>query len=316
MRRLEHVAGALLVCIARVGMAQAGHSAATVLELSASTRALGLGGAYAAVTGDESSLFYNPAQLPTAPRASAGLSAQRYVASSTLAALAAATHFGPGAAALGVQLLDYGSAEEVVCDEVNFPTCEGGRPTGGTVSASDLVVSGGYGLAIGSARVGAAAKLVHQRIVDAGGSAGALDLGVAYDLERSGVVTTLGIAVQNLGGSIRTAGTSSPLPRLVRLGAAVRLPRVGALDMTATAEARKSADGRTLPSGGTELSWSGSSGLTLTGRIGASALASGSDASPVTFGGSVAGRHVGLDYAYQGFDVLGATHRVGVRWWR
>jgi hypothetical protein len=140
-----------------------GRHAAVILELPASARAQALGGGYAALVDDDAAVFYNAAQLvaPAAPDRSAGLSIQQYFASSTVAALSGAMRLGPGALALGIQVLNYGSEDEIVPDP-NFGG-QRGMATGGTVSASDMVLSAGYGVTARRVRLGGAAKLVRQR---------------------------------------------------------------------------------------------------------------------------------------------------------
>jgi hypothetical protein len=91
---------------------------------------------------------------------------------------------------------------------------------------------------------------------------------------------------------------------------------IGRFDVLGTIEVSHTRKGDTKPSGGVELAYQATSAVSLLGRIGAMARPAGSLISPVSFGGGVRARHLALDYAYEGFDVFGATHRVGVRWWR
>ena len=121
-----------VVPAAALAQAQGGASAAIILELPASPRAMALGGAGTSLEGD-AAIFYNPAQLAAVQHVAASLSAQRYIFSSTLGAFSAAARIGPGTAAIGVQALEYGSEDEVVPDE-NFGG-ERGRLTGATVDA-------------------------------------------------------------------------------------------------------------------------------------------------------------------------------------
>jgi hypothetical protein len=290
-----------------------GRHAAVILELPASARAQALGGGYAALVDDDAAVFYNAAQLvaPAAPDRSAGLSIQQYFASSTVAALSGAMRLGPGALALGIQVLNYGSEDEIVPDP-NFGG-QRGMATGGTVSASDMVLSAGYGVTARRVRLGGAAKLVRQRVADLSGGTAALDLGAAADLAMG---ATVAIAVQNLGGDLTLGGTRGSLPSAIRFGAAMPVLTSGATRVTATAEVGGVRDAGAVPAGGLEATWKARSGVTLAARIGASHT-KGSDASPVAFGGGLTARHFALDYAYQGYRSVGdATHRLGIRWWR
>jgi hypothetical protein len=304
-------AAAALALSARGSGAQGGRHAAVLLELPASARALALGNAGAALAGDDAALFYNPAQLALAGGASAGLSVQRYLAASTLAAVSGATRLGPGVVALGVQTLDYGSEDEVVPDPAYGG--ERGIATGASVSANDFAATVGYAAHLARLRVGAAAKLVRQRVADQSGSTVAGDFGAALDV---GAGATLSLALQNVGGDLTVGASRGALPTALRLGAAVPLPSVGGLDVLATAEAAQVRDGGFDAGGGAEVTWRGTGGLSLVGRVGALPR-SGADVSRFTFGGGIAAKHLALDYAYQGFETVGgSTHRVGVRWWR
>jgi hypothetical protein len=302
----------LALVAGRSAGAQGGRRAAVILELPASARALSLGDAYAAVGEDDAAIFYNPAQIATVRGQAAGLSVERYLASSTLGAASAAARLGPGTAALGVQALSYGSEPEVVPDPASGG--EVGVPTGNRVSAGDVAVSVGYAVDVGALRVGAAAKVVNQRVAGSSGSAGAVDLGLAYDV---GSALTVGAAVQHLGSGLRLAGVRSPLPRAARVGASVRALRGGPLALLATAEVVGVGTGAARAAGGAEVTWQAPGVLMLAGRVGATARRPGDDAGPLSVGGSLLARRIALDYAYEPYDALGGgTHRLGVQWRR
>ena len=292
--------------------AQGGRTAAIVLELPSSARALALGGAYVAAGADDASLFYNPSQLATLEGRAASMSVQPYIEGSTLGALSAAFQLGPGTVGVGVQVLSYGSADEYVCDETTG--CERGEATGRTVSANDVAASVGYGMTWRMLRLGAAAKYVRQSLADASGGVPALDVGAAIDVWRG---ATVGVSVQNVGPDLETAGSSAPLPRAVRLGASLPWRGVGPFDVLGTVEVAQHREGDLLPLGGAEVTWTSVNGLAFSARVGALAQSDGAATSRMSFGGGVRARHFALDYAYQSFDALAVTtHRVGLRWWR
>src|SRR5215207_5659973 len=78
-----------------------------VLQLPASTRALGFGNAYVGVREPEA-VFYNPAQLGVRP--GVAVSVERYASASTAGAFASTYTFGPIGFGIGAQLLDFGAA--------------------------------------------------------------------------------------------------------------------------------------------------------------------------------------------------------------
>lgn len=292
--------------------AQGGRTAAIVLELPSSARALALGGAYVAAGADDATLFYNPSQLATVEGRAASMSVQPYIEGSTLGALSAAFQVGPGTVGVGVQVLSYGSADEYVCDETTG--CERGEATGRTVSANDVAASVGYGMTWRMVRLGATAKYVRQSLADASGGVPALDVGAAIDVWRG---ATVGVSIQNVGPDLKTAGSSAPLPRFLRLGASLPWRGVGPFDVLGTLELAHDTEGDVLPLGGAEVTWTSANGLAFSARVGALAQTDGAATSRVSFGGGVRARHFALDYAYQSFDVLAlTTHRFGLRWWR
>jgi hypothetical protein len=292
--------------------AQGGRTGAIVLELPSSARALALGGAYVSAGADDAALFYNPSQLATLEGRAASMSVQPYIEGSTLGAASAAFQLGPGTVGVGVQVLTYGSADEYVCDASTL--CERGEPTGRTVSANDVAASVGYGMTWRTVRLGAAAKYVRQSLADASGGTPALDVGAAIDLWRG---ATVGVSIQNLGPDLKTAGSSAPLPRFLRLGASLPWRGVGPFDLLGTFEVAQHREGDLLPLGGAEVTWTSANGLAFSARLGALAHSDGAATSRVSFGGGVRARQFALDYAYQSFDALAlTTHRFGLRWWR
>jgi hypothetical protein len=279
-----------------------------VLELPASTRALALGNSFVAAGTDEAAIFYNPAQLAVIPHTSAGLSVQQWFLSSTVGALAAATRLAGGTVAVGLQVIDWGSSERAFGD----PSTQADDGTGATVSAGDYAASVAYAHALGGLRLGATAKYVNQRLVNESGGTAAVDVGAAFDL----LGVTFAAALQNMGGSISLAGNQTPLPRTVHVGAAVPVHNVGPVDLLATVEVAHVRGGDTQPAGGLEVSYQATSTISFVGRVGGLARPVGAAISPVSFGGGLRAHHLAIDYAYEGSAVLGATHRIGVRWWK
>ena len=303
---------AILGALLAVPEARAQSSAAILLTLPASARALALGEAWGAVADDESALFYNPAQLARVRGAAVGGSVQHYVANTTLGAFAFAGQLARGTAAVGVQVLDYGSEEEIVSAGGSQ-----GTPTGRSVSAQDIAITAGYGIAFGTRgawRVGTALKLARQRVADLSGSSLAVDLGAAYS---SPAGWELSAAVQHLGASLTLAGVSTRLPLTTRLSAAS--PALRGLfgerfTLRALGEAREALGGAVTGVLATEGTWRAPrDGLALTGRAGYAFRGAGDDRRPLTVGAGITLARVTVDYAYEGFDLLGATHRVGVR---
>jgi hypothetical protein len=314
---LAAVAALALVPFSAVGaLAQTtnGESrAAILLTLPSSTRGLALGEAWGAIADDESAIFYNPAQLARVRGASVGGSIQRYIAQTTLGAAAFAIPLRRGAVAFGLQMLDYGSADEyTIADGTGGQL---GSATGGSVTAQDIVLTGGYGISLGERRafrLGAAAKYVRQTVANYSGSSAAVDLGLAYTFVRGWDVAA---AVQHLGADLRLAAVSAPLPWTWRASVAAPAMVTPTFSLRPIAEVRQSSGGTTAGALAAEGVWHPSvGGPVLAARAGFTFMGNGEDRSPLALGGGVTLGRITVDYAYESFDALGgATHRVGIR---
>ena len=306
---------ALLALPAIAGAQSTGQSRAAIfLTLPTSARALALGDAYGAIANDEGALFYNPAQLAQVRSVTGGGSLQRYIAETTLGAFAIAAPIGRGTVAVGMQLLDYGSAEEYVPAEGSAG--QQGVPTGGRVSAQDLALMVGYGMAFGerhALRAGVTVKYARQHVANYSGGAAAADVGVAYSL-RSG--WELAGAMQQLGSNLTLASVTAQLPWTWRVDAASPVLRGDRYTLRGLVEARQWSGGLATGVLAAEGTWrDGTTGAVLAARAGYALRGSGDDRSPMTLGGGVTLGRFTVDYAYEGFELLGgATHRVGIRY--
>ncbi len=289
---------------------QATNPTAVVLQLPSSARALALGDAYGTAKGDEAVLFYNPANLGTVEGVAASFSVQDYLASSKLFAVSLALPAGPGALGLGLQVLDFGSSEQVIGD----PSMgEPGTGSGATLSAGDYVISLGYGVRAGGVRAGLTGKYVAQLLGFESGGAAAIDVGAAVELWHG---ASMAVALQNVGGDISIAGSRGELPRLWRVGVSSPPISIRPMRLTVFSEFTQQRGGDARPAGGVELGWTSPTGLQVLGRVGVTTPPDRSVLSPLSLGGGFRLQHVALDYAYQSLEAFGATHRFGLRWWR
>jgi hypothetical protein len=300
------------LAMATLAMRATAQSSGIVLQLPASARAAALGNAYVASPDGDASLFYNPALLAAdARRISASFSVQRYVEGSNAGALSVATGVGFGRAAIGLQMLDFGSENEIVPD----PDYGGerGMETGRSVGARELAATAAYAIRIARFHGGVAVKLINQQVADLTGSTGALDIGGAVTV-RGG---TLAIVMQNSGGVVRVGQTTAPLPLAYRGGFESRAVALGRARLSGVAELSKFRDGDLAWAAGSELWMRTSRGLQVSGRAGWRAKHYGGAGLPLTLGGGISGSRLALDYAYhtvEGLEI--GTHRVGVRWGR
>ncbi len=311
---------ALLAALAPAPLvAQAtGTTAGALLDIPATARILGMGGAYTAVLGDEGSVFANPAGLAPVRRFALGTSYQRYLFDAYLASGAAAFRVGDFDVAGGVQLLNFGQ------DTVYRPDpAYGGQrgiadPAGAMVGAYDAVATGTVAYRSGMLSIGANVKYLKERIsipdtalYDATGMA--YDVGAAAALFD---IAAVGVVVQNLGPALTTStGTAAPLPRTVRAGVSLNI-----VDPEGVPRLLVAVDWVSPRASGAywNIGLEGgvvSGGVGLLGRAGVSAGRPASGRSDVVFGGSIVYHALRLDYGYEGFSALGAaTHRFGLSW--
>jgi hypothetical protein len=297
-------------------LAQGGETAGLLLGIPATARAVGLGGAYAAVVGDEGSVFVNPAGLAPIRRLAVGASWERPVVGASLTSGAAALRVGRFDLGLGLLYLDFGTDSVFVPDPLSGGDV--GTATGETVTAFHALAVGAVAYRRGMLSVGGSVKYLREYI-GAGDSSAYSASGVGGDVGFAIAVfdiAALGAVVQNLGGDLRTStGTPAPLPRTTRLGFTLNfIDPQGTLRLMATTDWVSPRSGESYWAFGFE-GGAASGGMGLVGRVGLAAGREASDRSNVTWGGGVQVRGLRLDYAFQAFEALGeGAHRFGVRW--
>jgi hypothetical protein len=276
-----------------------------VLALPASARAAGAGDAASLATG-ASALFYGSENLPATSAVSA--SAGTWIGGAQFSTLAAAVPWHGTTFGVGVQSLDYGSADEIVPDPLTGGVR--GTATGDRVGASEFAITAAAGRRAGAWRAGVAGTFVSQQVAEATGHATGVDAG-------AGVTThgwDLSAAAQHLGGTLQLGVVRSPLVRTYRAAVVSPAWHAERASLRAVAEYR-SVDGEgTVALLGGEGSWESAAGWQLSLRGAAVSQSAASARAPWSTGGSAARAGWSLDYAYQGFGALGAVHRMGVTW--
>jgi hypothetical protein len=284
-----------------VTRAQRSGSGPVVLQLPASTRAIGFGNAYVAVREPEA-VFYNPAQLGVRP--GVAMSVERYRSTATAGAVATTYVFGPIGFGIGAQFLDF---------DVGSPVYPELTPNGeqllagGPFPASSLVAAMAFEMAFKGIRWGVAGKFAEDRAFGVRDGVLLADVGAAKEIGLG----TAGITVQNLGTSARVAGTAASLPTRATLGYAAAGP-LGPLDAVASAAVSVRRGGRVSPAGGLELGYMPIDGVVFAGRVGGR-LPEQNAESPLTLGATFRFDRVSLDYGFEPYQGKGSGHRVGVR---
>lgn len=306
---LAVLATAIFACAAPLA-AQRAPRAPLVLELPASTRALGMGNAFLLGSDDADAVFYNPSFAEGLRGFS--LAAQRYGDESTLFTAAGGGEWLGGGLGVGLQALDYAVApggagvHEREQDLLGGITTTGAEP----VAVSERAATLAFGHRIRGVRAGLAGKLIQQRHGPHETATVAADAAVGADTHG----LAIGLAVHDFGRDLRIDGAPVPLPTRVSLQLATRRSiTLGPLDLRAAAQLTRSRGGTLLPGGGLELDYWPVIGRTFYARAGARRVED-FDGNPLTLGVGFTGDDIGLDYAYEPFGASGRVHRLGVRW--
>ena len=184
-----------------------GTGGAEFLTIEQGARALGMGGAFAAVADDANSLWWNPAGLGRAQFSEASLSHTAYIDDVTTEYFGYVRPYAPMGGAFGASLT-----------YLSVPGVEGTDAAGnsaGTLKTNGYVGSASVGFHVSpSLTVGATGKYVSQTLGSVSGSGVAADVGAQYWDGDFGAA----VVAQNLGPSFKTGGSSDPLPRDLRAG--------------------------------------------------------------------------------------------------
>jgi len=285
-----------------VAAAQAAGFGPIVLQLPASTRAIGFGNAYVGVREPEA-IFYNPAQLGVRP--GVAISAERYGSVATAGAFASTYVFGPVGFGVGAQMLDFQAAG---------PGYPGAAPNGeqllagGSIPGSSLVAAAAVELTYKRIRWGLTQKLAQDRVDDGRDGVWLTDVGAAKEVGP----VTVGATIQNLGAGPEMLGTSADLPTRGTIGVAGGGLPVGPFDLAASAAVSVRRGGRVSPAGGVEFGYMPIDGVIFAGRVGARLPEKNAEA-PITLGASFTFDRVSIDYGFEPYQGEGSGHRVGVR---
>jgi hypothetical protein len=273
-----------LLCNAVLAPSLRAQAGSTLALLPGSARAAGLGGAGAAIVGDAGAVFANPAALATIHRVAVEASYESYPSGGGLST---------GAVGLRVGRFDWGA---------------GAAALGHTYSAADLLGVSSLVFRTGLVALGTSLKYLRETVGGARTSAWTHDAGLAiavFDL------MALGVSVQNVGGDLPSGAR---LPRRTRAGFTMNyVDPQGSYRLVTTVEGQWASGGGAVLVLGVE-GGAVATGLGVVGRVGYTGHSATTTASPFTLGGTAELGHFHLDYAYRADSLLGARHRLGLRW--
>lgn len=297
------------------GSANAGTAAAQFLQLGADARSAGMGQAMRASVDDANAVYWNPAGLASLQTHDVTFTHGAYYQSvfydyaayaQPISALApdrrdrALRSSDMGAVGVSILYLNAGKLSEV--DNT-------GAPTGGSFTPQDLAVTAAWGLALNDVfDIGLGGKYVSSRIEETA-QTGAFDAGARAHFWFGEMPLTIAAGAQNVGGRLRFVQQSDPLPLTLSLGAAVQPVKGWTIEVDAVAPN----DGPAYPAVGTEAripiggKAEGALRLGYNGRTSAGAL---DGLTGLTLGGGIEFSHIGFDYGWAPYGVLGDAQRL------
>lgn len=280
-----------------------GTFAAQFLKIGPSARAIGMGGAYTAVSNDASSIYWNPAGMVEMTRTQVTLNNVVWPADIQLyfAGAIFSTPYLPGTFGLSARAL---TMDPQVERTIYMP--EG---TNRTFDAGDMSFGISYGMYFTDRfSAGITTNFIHMGLADKSVETLSFDFGLLYRIGIQGM--RLGMLVQSLGSEVNFDDRSSKLPTMFKVGLAVDAYRSGAHTLLASGEFEHPVDNKERMNVGMEYTFNQFFSLRGGYNIGydAEGLAAGlgfridtSQTSDISF-----------DYAWEDLQELGSTHRFSL----
>ena len=292
------VLAAVVVLAPLAATAADGTAGLAFLKLGVGGRAIGMGDAYTAVSGDASCLYWNPAGCAGVENIDLILMHSEWFEGVRYEFAGGVRSFGDQTVGLGVLGLYVDDLERR-----DGPTSE---PIG-HFGVFDFAITGSYARKLTDCLdVGASLKYLHEKIDDELAKGVAADLGARYSIPIVDGLSA-GVAVQNLGPQMSFVEEKFDLPVAYRIGAAYDAP-VSQLNgqLLVVGDAVLSNSGDPKAHFGFEFEYAHA----LAFRFGYRA---GWDNQNVSVGLGAKVRNLRLDYAYVPFySNLGDTHRLSL----
>jgi hypothetical protein len=286
------------------------NSAYVFLRNDASARAAALGGSFICIVNDPNGLFSNPAVVGTLDSRQISFGFFKNIADINAGTASYGQHIEDfGWVGGGIQYVNYGSMTET--DELGNPL--------GTFSASDIALTVGYSnFMYENLTYGINTKLIFSSIADYHSSAFAFDLGFLYTVPEK--LLAFGISATNFGRQMSSyIDTREGLPFNISLGISKKLEhlpllvcfnlhRLNDADLSFTEHLK------TFSLGG-EFTLSSIVKM----RVGYNnqrrqdlKLGTSSGMAGFSLGAGILVQGYMIDYAYNSFGAVGATHRISV----
>ncbi len=298
MNRIPIAALIVILMVPALAAAEDGSAGLAFLKLGVGARPIALGDAYTAVSGDVSTIYWNPAGMVAVDGTDVGLMHAEWFQGIRYEFAGGVRSFGDqaiGVSVVGLYMDDLERREGPTSDPI------------GHFGVFDFAFTGAYARRLTSEfDVGVSIKYLHEKIDDELARGVGVDLGAIYRFPMVHGLSA-GLAVQNLGPQMSFIEEKFDLPVQYKAGAAYTTP-VEALKgaVLVTGDLVVPNDGDAKTHFGLEYEYDNMVAL----RVG---YRSGWDNQNISFGLGARVGSMRIDYAYVPFySDLGDTHRVSL----
>ncbi len=179
-----------------------GTTSAEFLLLGAGARGTALGGSFAAIASDISSLYYNPAGAALLDRPGVMVGTYDYVADTRYSWGGVAFPLSGGARTIGFQIGTFGFKDQPIYTE------DQPDGTGGTYSVNQTFIGGTFAQNFSDRfSAGITAKYVDDRLGTVSGKAFAVDFGTNFHASLNNHPVKFSFVLANLGSNLNYSGT-------------------------------------------------------------------------------------------------------------
>jgi hypothetical protein len=180
-----------------------GTTSAEFLLMGAGARGMAIGGAFAALTRDVESLYYNPASLPLMEGMEARVTILPYFADTNYLWAGVALPIAGGEYGVGLSIANFGFSDAPIFTETDQE-----NESELTYDVSETVL----GLSFAHAFIdrfsgGVTLKVISDQLADATAYGFAVDIGTNYHSEIGGRPIAMSFVIQNLGSTLKHTGS-------------------------------------------------------------------------------------------------------------